>query len=408
MKKLCLLVLIVAAALLTAACSAFNEDYVVIEDYPPAEQMEVSAKDGVIVRNIASLKQTIRTFITNGESDGIILFDMAYDGDPVSDMSKACWQVRTQDALCAYCVEDISFELNKIVTYYEAKLTISYTDYVNSSGSIIHLPYSAGIEMIIKKALTEAATKLVLLVDHSSYSAEELAALVGDVYRQNPATAPREPFVSVNLYSGSNYQRLYEINMVYGLSRDELLERKKQLDAFAPFADLDFTDLDETQKAFAAYQYLCEHCRYDSSGGKSTVYDALIGGCADSEGMALGYVELCRQLEIDCRVVYGQHDWQEHCWNIIRADNRYSHVDTAFGTGDEGDCCFMQTDEAFWESYRWDMSSYPACGAEIEPSPEPDATKASSTEVEDELQTENDREEPQEEAAVSSEPSEQR
>lgn len=372
MKKMALLISILCVpALLLSGCGLFDSEYLVVEDYAPTVQNESSPEDKIIVRNINSLKQAIRTIITEGDSEGKIFFDPAYDGDPVADMSKACWQVRTQDALCAYCVADISYELSKIVTYYEARLYIGYTDYVESAGSIVNLPFSTGIENVIRQTLSDGSTKVVMLVGHSSYSAEDVVGLVSEVYRQNPAVAPIEPTVSVNMYSGSNMQRLYEVNLHYGLTAEEQRERTVKLREFSPFDGMDLTGLDEVQRALLAYEYLCENSQVDSSGGKNTVYAALIGKAADSEGLAMGYLELCRQLGVECIVVYGQHEWQDHCWNIIKAEERYYHVDAGLNDIRDAELCFMKTDEDFWSTYRWDMSSYPACM----PLPEPSETE---------------------------------
>jgi len=120
------------------------------------------------------------------------------------------------------------------------------------------------------------------------------------------------------------------------------------------------------------YNYLVDNCRVSTSAADNTAYDALIEGEADSEGIALALVELCHQLGLDCRIVYGQHDWQEHCWNIVGIDGYYCHIDAGLSDSRDEDCCFLKSDESFWESYRWDMSSYPACTAgpaEVEAAP---------------------------------------
>ena len=379
MKKSAPLILIFCVcAFFLVGCGLFDSEYLVVEDYAPTVQSESSPEDRIKVSSISSLKQAISTIITEGATEGKIVFDPAYDGDPVADMSKACWQVRTQDALCAYCVADISYELSKIVTYYEARLYIGYTDYVEGTGSIVNLPFSTGIENVIRQTLADGSTKLVMLVGHSSYSAEDVAGLVSDVYRQNPAVAPREPTVSVNMYSGSDMQRLYEVNLNYGMTADELYKRTLKLREFAPFEAVDVSGLDGGERALMAFEYLCENSTVDNSGGKNTVYAALIGKTADSEGLALGYLELCRQLDVECIVVYGQHDWQDHCWNIIKAEDRYYHVDAGLMDIRDAELCFMKTDEDFWSTYRWDMSSYPACM----PLPEPSEVPVADTETE--------------------------
>ncbi len=360
-KRSAAVALTLCATLFLSACgSVFDKQYVRIEPYTPTAQ-ESSVSDGYItVYNFSGLKQAIRSLVSTGDGDGTVVFDPAYDGDAAEDMASACWQVRTQDALCAYCVDNISYELSKIVTYYEAKLHVSYASFVEDAANIVKLPYSAGVEQIIKTSLDEGQTKLVVLVNRSSYSAEDVEALVARVYREYPATAPRAPGISVNMYSGANMQRLYEINLRFGMPADELSSKKQQLDEFRPFADIDTAALDEGERALMAYEYLTSHCDIADEGMGGSIYAALIECRSDSEGAALAYVELCRQLGLDCRIVYGQRTWQEHCWNIVRIGGDYYHVDAGLAASDPRHN-FLCADRSLWESYRWDVSSYPAC-----------------------------------------------
>ena len=367
-------------SLTLCSCTYFESEYESIEAYAPPAVISADEQEKITVGDIDSLRQAILTIISNGESKGKIVFDTSYAGDPTDDMSKACWQVRTQDALCAYWVENISYELSKIVTYYEARLTISYSEYFNNSGDIVYLPYSAGIESIIKDALMSGASKLVVLVDHSMYTAEDISGLVADVYRKNPVCTPAEPLSSVNMFSGSNMQRLYEIIFYYEDSERELRKMRTELSEFAPFSDIDTSTMSDRDKAKLAYEYIVSNCKVSSSSSDNTAYDALIGGKANSEGIALAFVELCHQLELDCLIVYGQHDWQEHCWNIIGIDDYFCHIDAGLTDARDEESCFLKSDESFWESYRWDMSSYPACSAKPE---EPEITA-------DEEQTESE------------------
>ena len=109
--------LLLAAAALCGCGSVFDKEYVQIEDYVSAVQENDQSGERVTVHNFSGLKQAIRTLVSNGEREGSIVFDAAYDGDTTEDMASACWQVRTQDALCAYCVDNIAYDLSKIVTY---------------------------------------------------------------------------------------------------------------------------------------------------------------------------------------------------------------------------------------------------------------------------------------------------
>lgn len=364
-KKTAVLLALLLAVLTLSGCGGiFEKEYIQVEDYHPTTQDSVETGERVTVRNFSGLKQAIRSMVSNGDTEGNIVFDAAYDGDTTEDMASACWQVRTQDALCAYCVNNIAYELSKIVTYYEAKVIISYATTGEKVEDIVKIPYSTGLERLIESALDEGDTQLVVLVNRSSLSAEDMESSVARVYRSNPGTAPKMPTVSVNMYSGSNMQRLYEINMRYGVTTDELSAKKTQMSAVQPFTELNIDELTEAQRALAAYEYLIENCEITSEGQGGSIYSALVGRSSDSEGAALAYVELCKQLRVDCRIVYGQRGWHDHCWNIVRINGDFYHVDAGL-ENTSAEANFLKPDKSIWENYRWDVSSYPACTGEL-------------------------------------------
>ena len=365
MKRLGALAALLLAMGLLCGCGLLNNEYVSVKDYTPSVQEESSDDGKVTVKNFSALKQALLKMAYAGKTEGTIVFDAAYDGDTTADMASACWQVRTQDALCAYCVENMAYEINKIVTINEASVYISYSDVSEAAGDIRHLAFSSGIDDIIRKAFSEGEKKLVVLISRSSYSAEDMAAAVTRVYREDPALVPKEPLASVNMYSDTGAQRLYEISINYGMTSDELDARTAQLQAVDAFAELDTSGMSEAELAYAACEYLMEHCAVSVDKSDNTAYAALVGGRANSEGAALAYIVLCRELGVDCRIVYGQEDWIEHCWNIVRIDGSYYHVDITAAIENGAEAGFLMNDEMAWGHYRWDVSSYPKCSGEL-------------------------------------------
>lgn len=186
MKRLGALAALLLAMGLLCGCGLLNNEYVSIKDYTPSVQEESSDDGKVTVKNFSALKQALLKMAYAGKTEGTIVFDAAYDGDTTADMASACWQVRTQDALCAYCVENMAYEINKIVTISEASVYISYSDVSEAAGAIRHLAFSSGIDDIIRDAFSEGEKKLVVLISRSSYSAEDMAAAVTRVYREDP------------------------------------------------------------------------------------------------------------------------------------------------------------------------------------------------------------------------------
>ncbi len=352
--------------LLLAGCgSVFEKEYVSVTDYVPPAPAENSADERVTVRNMAELKQAIIDMVYEGSPGGTIAFDPNYDGSATEDMESACWQVRTQDALCAYCVRDLHFETEKIVNYYEGTVSIDYTDYAADLSSIIHLPYSVGLLDILSSAMEDNLQRVTILIDTSSTTTENVRSIAQDLYRKNPTICVREPQLTVYMYSGSGRQRLYEINFQYGMPEDEVIRCKAQLKNLDVVSNLEAQDLDEVNRSFAACRYLTENCSLSET-AQASCFDALILGESSSEGLALAYVEMCHQLGVDCRIVYGKLNGENHCWNIVRLDEDYYHVDVSRCYDEQFEKGFLLNDESMWDDYRWNISAYPACRGELD------------------------------------------
>jgi len=360
-KKIYSLLWCLTAACLLCGCSWLDKEYVSIHDYVFSEQEKNMTGSRFTVHSFNALTSALLGMVYEGRTEGSIVFDPNYEGDAGEDLDRACRILRTEDALCAYCVENISYEFNKIVTINEANVTFSYSKVSESPRRIVHLGFSSEAESAILNAFDRGTRTLTLLVGRSGFSAEDMAAQVVKTYRDNPTVIPKKPEATVNVFSGAGSQRLYEINIDYGLSTAMLWQCRMELEMFKPLSHLDKSSLSEVERAYAACRYLVENCEITENPEENSAYSALIQKSANSEGLAFAYVELCRQLGVDCRIVYGQRDWKEHCWNIVRMDDNYYHVDITQCAKGGPALGFMQNDENFWGIYRWDVAAYPKC-----------------------------------------------
>lgn len=360
-KKIYSLLWCLTAACLLCGCSWLDKEYVSIHDYVFSEQEKNMTGSRFTVHSFNALTSALLGMVYEGRTEGSIVFDPNYEGDAGEDLDRACRILRTEDALCAYCVENISYEFNKIVTINEANVTFSYSKVSESPRRIVHLGFSSEAESAILNAFDRGTRTLTLLVGRSGFSAEDMAAQVVKTYRDNPTVIPKKPEATVNVFSGAGSQRLYEINIDYGLSTAMLWQCRMELEMFKPLSHLDKSSLSEVERAYAACRYLVENCEITENPEENSAYSALIQKSANSEGLAFAYVELCRQLGVDCRIVYGQRDWKEHCWNIVRMDDNYYHVDITQCAKGGPALGFMQNDESFWGIYRWDVAAYPKC-----------------------------------------------
>ena len=144
--------LILAGCLFLSGCGRiFEKEYVAEMEVPLSVPDDLTEEERTIVKNRTELLAAIRAIVSGGETESRIQFDAAYDGNPADDLAAACWRVRTEDALCAYCVENISYELSQIVSsgkepektelnlvsVLEEAIVHYYDDYCNQGRTIV-------------------------------------------------------------------------------------------------------------------------------------------------------------------------------------------------------------------------------------------------------------------------------
>ncbi len=414
MKKRALALLLAMLLGLLCGCgSLFSGSYYHETDYAlPAPPEQIPDKDEkVTVADAAALKTELLAMVYAGTTEGRISFDPAYVGDSRADLEAICGTMHREDALWAYCVQNTRYEISHIVTHDEADIHIEYAPSAVPTDSILKLNYSVGLDRTIRAAMESDSRRLVILIGNSSYSADAMIALVGNVYRSNPACAVVMPAVDVYMYSGSGRQRLYEIELDYGLDDEELQRRRAELAAVDSSAFLG-EDRSDGMRALDLARYLVGHCSLTGLSSRNSAWDALIGGKANSEGLALAYVQLCRQQNIPCQIVYGQYQWRDHCWNIIGIEGQHYHVDLAACLRDGIREGFLLNDEAMWAEYRWDTSSYDICAGSLDywlltgEEREPTVMMPFETEAPAESEEPEPSEEPTEPPAESEEPAE--
>ena len=359
------LAVLALTSIILSGCSAYDREYVVVTDYSLPAGNEPLSGNSVQVSDIQQLRETIRLFVSQGKGEnGLhrVVFSSGYTGVPAEDMAAAIWQVRTEDALCAYCVENISYELRQIVSSVEADISVAYSAGAIPVEEIITMPYATGLNDVIASSISEGQERLAVLISRSTLTEDSMAANISELYLRHPGLAPSQPTCTVAVFSGSGTERLYELSFQYQMSKDQFRRRKEKMDAILPEVS---EDADDFTRVSAAAEMLYNAC---DSRGDNSIYAALVVRRASSEGIALGFTELCRRLGLECYVVNGQKNREDHSWNIVRVDGIPYHVDL-FAPQEEG---FLKSDESFWGPYRWTTSAYPQCERDYFETDEPE------------------------------------
>ena len=354
------------ALILLSGCGAlFDETYYESVQYEaPTAQEDTSDAVFDSIANYAALRRAIGQLVSEHVASAQLQFTN-YDGFISQDISTACWEAKSSTALGAFAVDYISYDLSRIVSYYQAEVYITYKRTAAQVAALETVGTAAALTGRLDQALRSGETYLVLEINAASATADTLRENVHSVWYADPLTCPVLPEVEVGLYPESGVSRIAEITLNYGLEpralalrRAELEEALQTMTAAAVAGAMNPDGLDAAGQIWAMGQYLADNCRQRTDAG-STAWDALVNGVSDSRGISMALLAGCQALGLDGQVVSGRLDGERHFWNIVAVDGAWYHVDVTAWGGDEN--LFLAGDEQLWGAYWWDTSQYPPC-----------------------------------------------
>ena len=356
----------------------FTKEYLSVAEYKDDEQ-SASHNDVMHISTYTELKDSVISLINDHKTEGRLRFTN-YDGAIQGDLSQALIEVKEQSALASFAVNYMSYDLSRIVTYYEAVVYITYKRTQSEIDDLKYVSGSTALQETLSPVLDNMDTYIALRITSATITSDEIVSDVNALYMKNPVSCVVPPTITVTMHPETGLQRIIEIELEYGWKLSELQKMKSTLNEKIQKLASDAMSADKTTYALGLFQLLAQTCSYDptgslrsskaelNSGLGSTAYGALVEGYADSKGMAAAYSALCYKAGIDCTLVEGTKDGEPHFWNIIKLGSVYYHVDSSAYYSSGAAHSFMQSDEQMKASYVWDTASYPACG-NVKPDP---------------------------------------
>ena len=221
------------ALLLTGSSSLLESPYAVVE---PHTERPATAEDSSAVQagTYSELVNTVLFFVSQGTEKGLIQLTDDYDGDVEEDLNRACLEVAKDDPLGAYAVDFIKNDCTKVLTTYEATITISYRRTREQIRSLVNVTGTSAIRDEVRAALADFQSEVALRVGYFTESADSIAALVRQAYYDEPAGALGMPEFTVSLYPASGgQQRIVEILLTYPEDTQALRQKSDDLQSTA-------------------------------------------------------------------------------------------------------------------------------------------------------------------------------
>jgi len=345
-----------ACVTLTGCASILERTYV---DVTPHTSTKTDAGTVSVLRaeNYQELVNSMIYFISTGSEDGVIRLYM--DAAQVDENLRAARQeVLLEYPLGAYAVESISFQVDPLVAFSEARVSFTYRRTQQQVSSIVTVSGISAVRNELSAALSAFAPECVLRISYFDRDAEYIRSLIRQAWYASPSSAVEFPESEVTIYPDTGTQRIAEIRFSYE-SEPSLLSQRVVLlqQACRRTADA-VTGTNAAALFTSAAQTILAAGGYDPEKG-STPYHALLEGGANDEGLALALTAVCQdELNLTCRVAAGLRDGQPCFWNVVSTDDGWRHLDLSRWTQDSA----FATDEQWAaEGYLWDPATLPPC-----------------------------------------------
>lgn len=372
MRKFCALALLIALAL--TGCSAIIDG-----EYSVSSQHKTSSEEGtsfgemtIEAANYEELCEAVRTFVAGGVERGVVRL-VSYDGDMETDVSNACIAAANEDPLGAWAVYYINHSLNRIVSYYEANITIIYRRAKSEIASIPHCTGDERVRDILLMAMINRSQSVAIYMEGLDYDEEKIVDILEDIYYDNPGLILYFPTTSIVSYPNWGGDYIVEIALSFPYTQSSMDSRMQSIADRVELIMENVTGEDVAERACELGMYLAENVRYDAALAVSdnlsrrlsemTAYGALIRGNAVGEGYAMAMKLLCDELDIDCQVIRGRHNNVDHAWNLITLESGdVYHLDCTQLR--EGEVRLLNDAQMEFFGYWWENSAYPAATGE--------------------------------------------
>lgn len=381
MKKM--LVILLAVCLCLTGCNWFDGYYSNIT--PRKAQEKKDQNKAVSASDYAGLRSALEEMIQSGEENGLI-YVTAFDQQRVEvSMDMAVHHVISAFPIGAYAVSEIQYEIGTSggapaiaveITYHRSYVEISKIRTVESMEDAW---------AVITKTLDGHDAGVVLMVEN--YEQTDIAQMVTNYVLEHPDLVMEIPHVTVGVYPEGGIDRVLEIQLTYGNSREDLRKMQEQIaPLFTSAAMYVAPDAPDGVKYDQLHTFLMERFEYQLESSITPSYSLLRYGVGDSRAFATVYAAMCRHAGLECMVVTGTREGEPWSWNIICDNGRYFHLDLLQGN-------FRELLDGEMTGYVWDYSAYPACniGHPVPEETEPPVEDTQPSTEETTLPSENEK-----------------
>jgi len=355
MKKMFALMLAaIALSLLMAGCTTLLDgSYYSVE--PNLADPDASGKDNSVASNYIELRDALVDMVESGMPSGVITI-MKFDPLTVETyMEMAIGYVRTQNAVGAYALDQVSYDIGTNAGSQAVAVDLTYT---HTRSEIIRIKQVKKMEdalSLIKSNLNGYSSGVVLKVEN--YEPMDLVQILEDYAEENPQLVMEQPQISVLVYPEVGIQRVIEVSFTYQNSREVLRSMYDKVRPIFTAAKIYVQETEEPRERYRRlYSFLMESFEsYTVQTSNTPTYSLLMYGVGDSKAFASTYAAMCAQSNMECLVISGTRGGEPWYWNVVHYEDSYHHVDL-LRCAESG--AFQEITQEQLGEYVWDYSAY--------------------------------------------------
>lgn len=316
--------LLLAAFLPLSGCASMLERTVssaeIHADYPASADEDATLR----VESYQALVNSILYYV-NGHSSAGTLRLYNYEGNAEEDLQRACEDVTASEPMAAYGVRDISYNITRILTYYEVELSIQYAHSQATLDSIQTVNGTSVLRTELSAMVEEQSNLSIFLLSYFNGDAEQAEELFHLAYYGAPlcCLGTDLPGFTAAFYPEEGQRRVLELTAEWPVSQETQQKYASQLSAAATalLEAESLTATDHTVENLAAL--LRTHADWDEDGADNALA-ALTGEPVSSTGLILAMEYLCQRADIPVEPVLGTDG--RGPWLIVSTPLGYRHL----------------------------------------------------------------------------------
>lgn len=344
---------LIALCLLLSGCSFWmNGSYSTV--VPHKELANQTEKPVVDVSNYEQLKAALISMVDSNAESGVLYMQYSSDDQAHADLETAVQDVCQNHPFAAYAVESMDYEFGTGSGRNAVRIRITYPQNRVRREKIRQVEDVTQIKQILVEQMEACETSVVLLFDSLDYV--DYAQIVADCAMEYPQRVMEAPEVTVSLYPEEGAEQIVELKFAYQTSRKELRTlQNKVTPVFHSASQFVTGNWAAEEKAARLYTFLMDRYEYSIQTSITPAYSLLLHGVGDDRAFAMVYAAMCRQSDVDCRVVTGTRGGTPWMWNVLNIDGVYYYLDLLRSKSGGGFRMYTQDEMT---DYVWDYSAY--------------------------------------------------